>query len=119
MRDPPYDRQFALAAQVGAMRLHYLDVACGCGARRVLGLGVMAQDQRLRDMTLASVAMRVRCQGCCTGPDEVHLTATVFGLQSAEGLGGGDHVWSLLLYQRRPVGTGNYQRRQPSDPLGG
>ena len=102
MREPPYDRAFALAAQVLAMRDHYLEVRCGCGARRVIGLGRMAEDPKMRRLTLASVAARLRCAGCFTGPDEVHLTATVHGLEPPEF--GGDAVWSIPLrcQERRP-----------------
>ena len=80
MREPPYDRAFALAAQVLAMRHHYLEVRCGCGARRVIALGRMTEDPKMKRLTLASVAARLRCAGCFTGPDEVHLTATIYGL---------------------------------------
>jgi hypothetical protein len=64
MRDPPYDRLFALAAQVLAMKDHYLEVTCGCGARRVIGIGRMADNPRTRIMTLATVAAKVRCVDC-------------------------------------------------------
>ena len=98
MREPPYDRAFALAAQVLAMRDHYLEVRCGCGARRVIALGRMAEHPKTRSLRLASVAARLRCAGCFTGPDEVHLTATVYGLQPPEF--GGDAVWSIPLRVR-------------------
>ena len=69
MREPPYDRSLALAAQVQTMRDHYLEVACGCGERRVIGLGVMAGNRKLATATLAHVALRITCRGCRTGPD--------------------------------------------------
>jgi hypothetical protein len=112
MREPPYDLPVALAAQVLAMRDHYLEVACGCGARRVIALGRMAENARTRTMTLATVALKVKCEACFTGPDEVHLTATVYGLHPAEF--GGDGVWSLLLWQRAHHG-GCYHLRRPPD----
>ena len=115
MREPPYDRAFALAAQVLAMRDHYLEVRCGCGARRVIGLGRMAEHLKTRTLTLATVAARLRCAGCFTGPDEVHLTATVYGLQPPEF--GGDTVWSIPLRgrERRP----SYYLRRVVDAEGG
>lgn len=102
MQEPPYDRAFALAAQVFSMRDHYLEVRCGCGARRVIALGRMAEHPKMRRMTLASVAAKVRCAGCFTGPDEVHLAATIQGLEPASF--GGDVVWSIPLrvQERRP-----------------
>lgn len=102
MQEPPYDRAFALAAQVFSMRDHYLEVRCGCGARRVIALGRMAEHPRTARMTLASVAAKVRCAGCFTGPDEVHLAATIQGLEPAAF--GGDVVWSIPLrcQERRP-----------------
>jgi hypothetical protein len=105
MRDPPYDRPFALAAQVLAMKDHYLEVACRCGARRVIAVGRMAENPRTRIMTLAIVAAKVKCADCFTGPDEVHLTVTISGLHPSEF--GGDSVWALLLWRRGASG-GSY-----------
>lgn len=92
-----------------AMRHHYLEVLCGCGGRRVIGLGNMARNPNVRRMTLASVALGLKCDGCRTGPDEVHLTATVFWLQPPE-FGGNDVVWSVLLWERLTRG-GSYWKR--------
>ena len=88
MPEPPYDRALALAAQVRTMRDHYLEVICGCGARRVIGLGVMAKDPRFATATLAHVALKIGCDACTGGPTEVHLTATIYGTQAPE-YGGG------------------------------
>lgn len=98
MREPPYDRALALAAQVRTMRDHYLDVSCGCGDRRVIALGVMAQDPRTATATLAHVALRLSCSGCYRGPDEVYLCATVYGRQDAAF--GGGLVWTMPLVTR-------------------
>ena len=111
MRDPPYDRPFALAAQVLAMKDHYIEVVCGCGARRVIALGRMTDNPRIGMMTLATVAAKVRCADCFTGPDEVHLTATISGLQPSEF--GGDSVWSLMLWRRAASGGSYHRRRIP------
>jgi hypothetical protein len=111
MRDPPYDRPFVLAAQVLAMKDHFLEIACGCGARRVIGLGRMAENSRIRAMTLATVAAKVQCADCFTGPDEVHLTATTHGLRPPTFAG--DCVWSLLLWQRASRGSSYHHRRMP------
>ena len=59
MPEPPYDRSLALAAQVRTLRDHYLEVACGCGDRRVIALARMAEDRTLATATLAHVALRV------------------------------------------------------------
>jgi hypothetical protein len=61
MQEPPYDRSFALSAQVLAMKDHYLEVACECGARRVIGFGSMEKKPHIRTMTLATVAAKVHC----------------------------------------------------------
>lgn len=111
MREPPFDLQFALAAQVLAMTDHYLEVVCGCGARRVIGLCRLAGSPRIRTMTLATVALKVKCEACFTGPDEVHLTATVHGLHPPPVTG--DAVWSLLLWQHSPRGGSYHHRRLP------
>ena len=55
------------------------DVSYGCGERRVIAFGVMARDRKLATATLAHVALRITCRGCKTGPDEVHLCATIDG----------------------------------------
>ena len=99
MREPPYDRALALAAQVQTMRDHYLDVSCGCGERRVIALGVMARDRKLATATLAHIALRITCHGCMTGPDEVHLCATIHG-RVPPTVGGGDAVWTMPLVTR-------------------
>src|ERR1700677_4091390 len=103
MQEPPYDRSFALAAQVLAMKDHYLEVACGCGARRVIGLGSIAGQAHIRTMTLATFAAKVQCADCFAGPDEVHLTATGSGLRPPAY--GGDIVWSIPLRVRAPGGS--------------
>src|SRR5579875_3046393 len=108
MREAPYDRAFALAAQTVAMRDHYLEVRCGCGARRVIALGRVAEHPRMRRLTLATVAAKLRCAGCWTGPDEVHLTATVQGLAPAAF--GGDVVWSLPLRVQAQRPSYHYRR---------
>jgi hypothetical protein len=101
-----------LAAQVRTLRDHYLEVRCGCGARRVISLKQMAADRRVATATLAHVALRLSCHGCTTGPAEVHLTATTFGLVPASG--GGDICWSLPLVER--PGTGSFWRRPDPRP---
>lgn len=115
MREPPYDRPIALAAQVLAMRDHYLDVSCGCGGHRVIAIARLAERPKLRSMTLASVALRLTCDRCKTGPDEVHLTATAFGLRPAAF--GGDIVWSIPLWKRQGKG-GSYHLRYIPEPPG-
>ena len=103
MREPPYDRALALAAQVRTMRDHYLDVSCGCGDRRVIALGVMARDSLTATATLAHVALRLSCRGCRNGPDDIYLCATING-REAPTFGGGT-VWTMPLVTRE---------RQPS-----
>ena len=76
-----------------------------CAAAAVPGACRPRPNGRAPEMgrlTLASVAARLRCAGCFTGPDEVHLTATVHGLEPPEF--GGDAVWSIPLrcQERRP-----------------
>lgn len=61
MPEPPYHRALDLAAQVRTMRDHYLEVSCSCGDRRVIGLGVMAQDRTVATATLARVALKITC----------------------------------------------------------
>ncbi len=56
----------------------------------------MARDRRVAGYTLAHVALKLRCQGCHTGPDQVHLTATTHGIGPAAA-GGGGLVWTLPL----------------------
>lgn len=94
-------------AQVSAMRNHYLEIRCGCSARRVIALGRMAEHPKTRHLTLATVAARVKCEGCFTGPDEVHMTATIYGLEPPDF--GGDGVWSIPLRVR--PGGGSYRLR--------
>ena len=112
MPEPPYDRALALAAQVRTMRDHYLEVMCGCGDRRVIGLGVMARDPSVATATMAHVALRITCHGCTTGPDEVHLCATSSGLVPPTF--GGGIVWTmpLITRERRP----SYHRRYRGGP---
>ena len=98
MTPPPYDRALVLASLVQTMRDHYLAVGCGCGTRRVIALARMAEDRRVRGYTLAHVAMSLKCRGCLDGPDEVHLTATVYGLWPPSF--GGDTVWTISLVER-------------------
>ncbi len=93
-----YDRALALAAQVQTMRDHFLEVSCGCGERRVIALGVMARDRRISTATLAHVALRITCHGCTSGPDEVHLCATIDGREAAQF--GGGVVWTMPLVSR-------------------
>ncbi len=109
MQTPPYDRALVLAAQVRTMRDHFIEVRCGCGARRVIALKQMAKDPRVATATLAHVALRISCRGCHTGPTEVHLTATMFGLVPPSG--GGGIVWSIPLVERPPGGA--FLRRGP------
>lgn len=107
MREPPYDRALVLAAQVRTLRDHYLEVACGCGDRRVIALARMAENRTLATATLAHVALSISCHGCHTGPDEVHLCATIYGCQPPQF--GGDGVWTMPLVTR-PRG-GSYHLR--------
>lgn len=98
MPEPPYDRALALASQVQTMRDHFLEVSCGCGERRMIALGVMARDRTVASATLAHVALRIACRGCTTGPDEVHLCATIYGRTPPTF--GGDTVWTMALVLR-------------------
>lgn len=82
------------------MRDHFLDVSCSCGDRRVVALGVMAKERRIATATLAHAALRNTCHGCKTGPDEVHLCATVNGRVPATF--GGGIVWTMALVEREP-----------------
>jgi hypothetical protein len=52
-----------VAASYGSAKLdsHYLEVACGCGTRRVIGVGRMTEDPRIGMITLATVAAKVQC----------------------------------------------------------
>jgi hypothetical protein len=109
MQAAPYDRALALASQVRTMREHYLEVRCGCGARRVIALARMMEDQRVANATLAHVALRTACHGCYTGPTEVNLCATVHGTEPVPF--GGSLGWSIPLVQRPSCGA--YQQRQP------
>ena len=109
VREPPYDRALALAAQVRTMRDHFLDVSCGCGARRVIALGVMARDPHHATATLAHVALRLECWDCRTGPDEIYLCATIHG-RDPPTIGGGDAVWVMALVERGVQPS--YWRRQ-------
>ena len=70
----------------------------------------------MKRLTLASVAARLRCAACFTGPDEVHLTATIHGLELPKF--GGDAVWSIPLRcrERRPS---YHHRRRPGAPHDG
>ncbi|WP_158931702.1 hypothetical protein [Acidisphaera sp. S103] len=77
----------------------------------MIGLGRMAENPRIRTMTLATVALKVQCEACFTGPDEVHLTATMHCLQAPQAVG--DGVWSLLLWQRAYRGGSYHRRRLP------
>ena len=115
MPKPPYDRPLALASLIRTMRDHYLAVRCGCGAERVIAIARMADDHRLADYTLAHVAMTLRCQGCHDGPDEVHLTATVYGLRPASG--SGEVVWTMPLVVRD--GRGAKRRRHTTERMPG
>jgi len=93
------------------MRDHYLEVRCGCGDRRVIGLARVAEDRSMAMATLAHVALRIACHGCTTGPTEVHLCATAFGLEPASG--GGDAVWSIPLVERSALGAFHLRHRTP------
>ena len=62
--DPPCDRTLVLVSHVQTMRQHCLEVACACSARRVTSLGLMTKDRRCAGMTLAHVALMLRCEGC-------------------------------------------------------
>ena len=112
----PYDRALALASLVRTMRDHYLAVHCACGAARVIAISRMARDRRLADRTLAHVALRLSCEGCRTGPDEVWLTETIYGIgpapTGAVGLG-----WSICLVERPKAGA-RHLRTMPERKAG-
>lgn len=110
MPEPPYDRALALASQVRTMRDHFLDVSCGCGDRRVIALGVMVRDRSMATATLAHIALKLTCHGCTTGPDEVHLCATVYEREAP--IFGGGVVWTLPLVQRPPGGSYHLRYRK-------
>ena len=99
-----YDRALVLAALVRTMRDHYLAVRCGCGAGRVIAIRQMATNRRLADRTLAHVALRLACERCCNGPDEVFITETIYGVgpepHGAVALG-----WAISLVQRPSDGA--------------
>ena len=101
MHPPPYDRALVLASLVRTMCDHYLAVRCGCGAGRVISLQTMARDRRMAGFTLAHVALRLKCEGCEGGPDEVHLTATHCGVGPSPNPGI-SLVWTLALVEREP-----------------
>ena len=107
----PYDRSLALASLVSTMRDHFLDVRCSCGAGRVISLQQMARDPRLAGCTLAHVALRLSCTGCHTGPDQVHLTATISGLGPPP-MPSHSLVWTLMLLERPVAGSKHLRRRQ-------
>ena len=100
----PYDRALVLASLVRTMRDHYLAIRCGRGAGRVIAIRQMAADRRVADGTMAHVAVRLACDRCCSGPDEVFLTETIFGVgpppYGAVALGG-----AVLLVQRATDGA--------------
>jgi len=106
----PYDRSLALAAQIRTMRDHFLEIRCGCGARRVVALARMAENPRMATATLAHVALRAACHRCHTGPTAVHLCATVNGLE-APPFGGGI-LWSIPLVERPDARS--YHLRTPA-----
>ena len=96
MREPPYDRAFALAAQVLAMRDHYLEVRCGCGARRVIAVGPDGRapqnaqpdaGQRGRSATVRRLLYRAG-RGAPDGHRSTDSQPPEFG---------GDAVWSIPL----------------------
>ncbi len=109
MPEPPYDRSLVLAAQVRTLRDHYLEISCGCGARRMVALARMAEDGTLATATLAHVALSISCHGCHTGPDEVYLCATIYGREPAQ-FGGGS-VWTVPLVTRPNGGSYRLRRR--------
>lgn len=80
--------------------------------------GRMAKVPTTGHLTLASV---VRCAGCFTGPDEVHLAATLQGLEPAAlsfapGAGGGAiRQW---IVQRSLTG-GSHSDRMDGNPSRG
>ncbi len=96
------------------MREHYLEVRCGCGARRIIALARMAEDARVANATMAHVALRTSCHGCYTGPTEVHLCATIQGTEPTQF--GGSPAWSVVLVQRPALGA--YHLRRPEMPSG-
>lgn len=100
----PYDRALALASLVRTMRDHYLAVRCTCGAARVIAIGHMAGDRRLADCTLAHVALRLSCEGCRTGPDEVWLAESIYGIGPAP-TGAVALGWSICLVERSKTGA--------------
>lgn len=111
LRSAPYDRALALASQVRTMRDHYLAVRCSCGASRVIALLQMARNRSLANCTLAHVALRLSCTGCHNGPDEVYLTATIYGIGPLP-TGSVSLVWTLPLVER-PAGGAKHLRRVP------
>jgi len=112
-RPAPYDRALVLASLVRTMRDHYLAVRCGCGAARVIALGRMAADPRMADRTMAHVALRLACERCRTGPDEVFLTETIYGT-GPQPQGMDTAGWAIPLVQR--TGGGARLLRQAHRP---
>jgi hypothetical protein len=115
MQEPPYDRALALASHVKTMRNHHLAVLCSCGAERVIHIGRMADDKRLAHYTLAHVAMSLKCEGCEDGPEEVHMTMTVFGLDAPPGAV--EIGWSIPLVVRPKMAS--YRVRWVDGVIGG
>ena len=103
-RTAPYDRALVLAALVRTMRDHYVAVRCGCGASRVIALGQMAAKRGLADRTMAHVALRLSCERCCNGPDEVFMTETIYGV-GPEPHGAAALGWAIPLVQRSIEGA--------------
>ena len=54
--------RMALAAQVWAMRDHYVEVRCGCGARRVVPLGQMAEHSKMGRLEADDKALDFRAE---------------------------------------------------------
>ena len=70
-------------------------------------LARMARDRRTAGLTLAHVALRLRCEGCHNGPDEVRLTARNNEHAPSNLTSPG---WVLPLVEREPPPS--YHRRR-------
>jgi hypothetical protein len=94
---PPLDRALALAASVGALTDHLLEVRCRCGGTTLYPLRLLA-DQGQRARTLADVVLRLRCKRCEQAPARVDLIEYA-GEEGVVGYGGRP-AWRVMLVER-------------------
>ena len=91
------DRALVLAAGVGALRRHWLETRCGCGASTQIPLRMLAeQGQGAR--TIADVLIRLRCKSCGRAPIAVHLIEDL--RDAGVAAYGGTPAWRVVLIER-------------------